>query len=93
MPEIGDLGQRDDHVPVGLRRQPIDEIDDAVLESADVEAVHHVRDAADGIGRVGLAGAMASPPRFRKSRIDRRRMSPTNACSVAAPALRLASAA
>ncbi len=47
--KISDLGQRDDRVPVGVGREMIDEIDDAVLESAHVEAVHHVRDAGPGV--------------------------------------------
>ena len=39
-----DLGQRDDRVPIALARHVVDEIDDAVLESADVEAVDDVND-------------------------------------------------
>ena len=35
--EIGDLGQRDDRVPVVLRRHVVDQVHHAVLETAGVE--------------------------------------------------------
>src|SRR4029453_10492418 len=43
--EIGDVGQRDDRVPERIGGKMIDEIDDAVLETADIESVNHMGDA------------------------------------------------
>src|SRR5699024_1085403 len=48
------LGQRNDRVPPALARQAIQQIDDAVLEPADVETVDDVRDQRARIGRAHL---------------------------------------
>jgi hypothetical protein len=37
--EVGDLGQRDHHMPVGIGRHVVDQVDDAVLQTSGVEAV------------------------------------------------------
>ncbi len=42
--EIGDVGERNNRVSKRLRWQMVDKIDDAVLESADIESVNHVGD-------------------------------------------------
>ena len=41
--EIGDFGQRNDGVPECMGGHVVDQVDDAVLEAADVEPIHHVR--------------------------------------------------
>jgi hypothetical protein len=38
-PEVGDLSQRDDRVPIPVGRQPVDQVDDAVFQAADIESV------------------------------------------------------
>jgi len=41
--EIGDVRQRDHGMPVGLARQPVDQVDHAVFKSAHVKAIDDVR--------------------------------------------------
>ena len=40
---FGHVRERDHHVPEGLRRHVVDQVDDAVLQAAGVEAVEDVR--------------------------------------------------
>ena len=58
--EVRDLGQRDDHVTVALRGQPVDQVHDAVLEPPDVEAIDDVYDARARIGGDHGAPALES---------------------------------
>src|SRR6185369_5341019 len=75
------LGERHDRVPPALARQAVQQVDDAVLEPADVEAVDDVRDQRAGIDRTHLdCLALVSI-----AEIDGH-ASCTNDCSVAAAA-------
>ena len=48
--KVGDLGQCDHDVPEAVRRQSIDEVDDAVFQTACVEAEQDVGDQVPAVG-------------------------------------------
>ena len=61
--KVGDLGQCDHDVPKAFRRESIDEIDDAIFQTAGVEAE---QDVGDQVPAIGCHEAIQ--PRLRESK-------------------------
>src|SRR5688500_15637537 len=66
----GNFGKRDDRVAPPLRRHAVDEVDDAILQAADAEAVNHMRDERCG-AHSGCSAARAVSTASMEGRMSR----------------------